>query len=102
MLSADAPDSSATPPVSVQLNQRWNEEPRFQARNTCRPRSCESVLVLRTRTTLELISTQRCALLPRSLHARLTARAKQEGVSMNALVWTYLADSLGRREGVKK
>ncbi len=42
------------------------------------------------------------ARVPRSLHARLTARAKQEGVSMNALVSTYLAESLGRREGVKK
>jgi len=39
---------------------------------------------------------------PRSLRARLTARAKQEGVSMNALVSTFLAESLGRREGVKK
>ena len=42
------------------------------------------------------------ARVPRSVHARLTARAKQEGVSMNALVSTYLAESLGRREGVKK
>jgi antitoxin HicB len=42
------------------------------------------------------------ARVPRSLHARLTARAKQEGVSMNALVSTFLAESLGRREGVKK
>lgn len=38
------------------------------------------------------------ARLPRSLHARLTARAKQEGVSMNALVSVFLAESLGRRE----
>lgn len=42
------------------------------------------------------------ARVPRSLHARLTVRAKQEGVSMNALVSTFLAESLGRREGVKK
>ena len=42
------------------------------------------------------------ARVPRSVHARLTARAKQEGVSMNALVSTFLAESLGRREGVKK
>jgi antitoxin HicB len=41
------------------------------------------------------------ARVPRSVHARLTARAKQEGVSMNALVSTFLAESLGRREGVK-
>ena len=36
------------------------------------------------------------ARIPRSLHARLTARAKQEGVSMNALVSVFLAESLGR------
>jgi antitoxin HicB len=35
---------------------------------------------------------------PKSLHARLAARAKQEGVSMNSLVTTILAESLGRRE----
>lgn len=35
---------------------------------------------------------------PRSVHARLAARAKQEGVSMNALVSAFLAESLGRRE----
>lgn len=35
---------------------------------------------------------------PKSLHARLVARAKQEGVSMNALVTTFLAESLGKRE----
>jgi len=36
---------------------------------------------------------------PKSLHARLALRAKQEGVSMNALVTTFLAESLGMREG---
>lgn len=36
---------------------------------------------------------------PRSIHARLSARARQEGVSMNALVSVFLAESLGRREG---
>lgn len=35
---------------------------------------------------------------PRSMHARLTARARQEGVSMNALVSAFLAESLGRRD----
>jgi antitoxin HicB len=35
---------------------------------------------------------------PKSLHARLAARARQEGVSMNSLVTTILAESLGRRE----
>ena len=33
---------------------------------------------------------------PKNLHARLAARAKQEGVSMNALVTTFLAESLAR------
>ena len=32
----------------------------------------------------------------RTMHIRLAARAKQEGVSMNALVMTYLAEGLGR------
>ena len=40
------------------------------------------------------------ARIPKSMHARLTARARQEGVSMNALVSAFLAESLGRREGV--
>lgn len=35
---------------------------------------------------------------PRSVHARLAARARQEGVSMNALVSAFIAESLGRRE----
>lgn len=35
---------------------------------------------------------------PRSLHARLAARARQEGVSLNALVTTFLAESLAGRE----
>jgi antitoxin HicB len=37
---------------------------------------------------------------PRSIHARLVVRAKQEGVSMNSLVTSILAESLGRREAV--
>ncbi|MBT8420392.1 MAG: type II toxin-antitoxin system HicB family antitoxin [Gammaproteobacteria bacterium] len=37
---------------------------------------------------------------PRSLHARLAARARQEGISMNALVSTFLAESIGRTEGL--
>ncbi len=36
---------------------------------------------------------------PKSLHAHLAIRAKQEGVSMNALVTAFLAESLGKREG---
>lgn len=36
--------------------------------------------------------------IPKSLHARLAVRAKQEGVSMNALVSAIIAESLGRKE----
>lgn len=36
--------------------------------------------------------------IPKSLHTRLAARAKQEGVSMNSLVISYIAESLGKRE----
>lgn len=38
------------------------------------------------------------ARVPRSIHARLAARAKAEGVSLNTLVLTFLAEGLGRRE----
>ncbi len=37
---------------------------------------------------------------PRGIHARLVARAKYEGVSMNALVSSILSESLGRRDAV--
>lgn len=50
----------------------------------------------------ELPSGRFIARIPRSLHARLAARAKQEGVSMNALVSTFLAESLGRRESMER
>ena len=33
----------------------------------------------------------------RSLHARLVAKARQEGVSLNALVMTMIAEGLGER-----
>lgn len=36
---------------------------------------------------------------PRSLHARLVARAREEGVSLNALVTALIAEGLGKREG---
>lgn len=36
---------------------------------------------------------------PKSLHARLAARARQEGVSMNTLAVALLAEGLGRRDG---
>lgn len=35
---------------------------------------------------------------PRSLHQRLAARAKAEGVSLNTLAVTLLAEGLGRRD----
>lgn len=35
---------------------------------------------------------------PRSLHARLALRARQEGVSMNSLVTALLSESLTRQE----
>ena len=37
---------------------------------------------------------------PKSIHSRLIMRAKQEGVSMNSLVTSMLAESLGKRETV--
>jgi antitoxin HicB len=39
--------------------------------------------------------------LPKSLHSRLAERAKQEGVSMNALVTAIIAESMGRRGTLK-
>jgi antitoxin HicB len=35
---------------------------------------------------------------PKTLHAQLAARAKAEGVSLNALVLAFIAEGLGRRE----
>jgi len=35
--------------------------------------------------------------LPKSVHARLTERAKAEGVSLNSLVLAYIAEGLGRK-----
>lgn len=37
---------------------------------------------------------------PKSLHARLATKAKQEGISMNSLVISFLAESLGKHESV--
>src|SRR5438552_2359306 len=34
---------------------------------------------------------------PRTLHARLVSRARQEGVSLNALVTSMIAEGLGRK-----
>jgi antitoxin HicB len=50
----------------------------------------------------EMPSGKFIARVPRSLHARLSARARQEGVSMNALVSSFLAESLGRKEGTRR
>lgn len=38
------------------------------------------------------------ARVPRSIHAKLTSRAKAEGVSLNTLVLAFIAEGLGRRE----
>jgi antitoxin HicB len=35
---------------------------------------------------------------PKSTHARLARRAKQEGVSLNALVLSFIAEGLGRKD----
>lgn len=35
--------------------------------------------------------------LPKTLHARLSARAEVEGVSLNTLAVTFIAEGLGRR-----
>jgi antitoxin HicB len=37
--------------------------------------------------------------LPKSLHAKLVRRAKQEGVSLNTLVLALIAEGIGKREG---
>jgi antitoxin HicB len=39
------------------------------------------------------------ARVPKTVHAQLTTRAKLEGVSLNALVLTFIAQGLGRKEG---
>lgn len=39
---------------------------------------------------------------PRSLHARLVARARQEGVSLNTLVTTLIAEGLGKKESTRR
>ena len=36
--------------------------------------------------------------LPKSLHAKLAARTRQEGVSLNSLVLAFIAEGPGRRE----
>lgn len=36
------------------------------------------------------------ARVPKSIHAKLTSRAKAEGVSLNTLVLTFIAEGLGR------
>ncbi len=36
--------------------------------------------------------------IPKSLHVRLISRAKQEGVSMNALVSSFIAENLGQKQ----
>ncbi|MCX5809930.1 MAG: type II toxin-antitoxin system HicB family antitoxin [Proteobacteria bacterium] len=38
--------------------------------------------------------------IPRTLHSKLVKRAKQEGVSLNTLVLTLIAEGIGKREGM--
>jgi antitoxin HicB len=38
------------------------------------------------------------ARVPKSIHAKLASRAKAEGVSLNTLVLTFIAEGLGRRQ----
>ena len=39
------------------------------------------------------------ARVPKTIHAQLTTRAKTEGVSLNTLVVTFIAQGLGRKDG---
>lgn len=39
------------------------------------------------------------ARVPKTVHARLTSRAKAEGVSLNTLVLAFITEGLGRKEG---
>jgi antitoxin HicB len=39
------------------------------------------------------------ARVPKTVHARLTSRAKAEGVSLNTLVLSFIAEGLGRKQG---
>jgi antitoxin HicB len=39
------------------------------------------------------------ARVPKTIHAQLANRAKAEGVSLNAIVLTFIAQGLGRKEG---
>jgi antitoxin HicB len=39
------------------------------------------------------------ARVPKTVHAQLTTRAKAEGVSLNTLVLTFIAQGLGRKQG---
>jgi antitoxin HicB len=37
---------------------------------------------------------------PKTIHARLTSRAEQEGVSLNTLVTAIIAEGLGKRKAI--
>lgn len=39
------------------------------------------------------------ARVPKTIHAQLATRARAEGVSLNALVLSFIAQGLGRKEG---
>lgn len=40
--------------------------------------------------------------LPKSVHAKLVKRAKQEGVSLNSLVLAFITEGTGRSQGKKR
>ncbi len=42
------------------------------------------------------------ARVPKSIHAQLTHRAKTEGVSLNMLVLSFIAEGLGRQQGPRQ
>ena len=46
-----------------------------------------------------VVSGKFVARVPKTIHAQLTTRAKTEGVSLNTLVVTFIAQGLGRKEG---
>jgi antitoxin HicB len=39
---------------------------------------------------------------PKTIHARLTSRAKAEGVSLNTLVLSFIAEGLGAKAGMRQ
>lgn len=46
-----------------------------------------------------VVSGKFVARVPKTVHAQLASRARVEGVSLNAMVLTLIAEGLGRRQG---